>query len=85
MSHQPFLANTDRAWFDFLSSRAFGGHIDEVNFWLPRARTPMKQMAPGEPIFFRLKKPHYTIVGYGFLRTSTWRLSDRSESFEIAS
>ena len=62
----PFLANTDRAWFDFLSSRAIRGRVDEVNFWLPKARTPMKQMAPGEPIFFRLKKPDYAVVGYGF-------------------
>ncbi len=65
-SAQPFIANTDRAWFDFLFSRAVGGRVDEVNFWLPQATTPMKEMPPGEPIFFRLKKPDYAIAGYGF-------------------
>ena len=63
---EPFIANTDRAWFDFLASRATDGRVDEVNFWLPKATTPMKQMLPGETIFFRLKKPDYAIAGYGF-------------------
>jgi len=62
----PFIANTDRAWFDFLASKAINGVVDEVNFWLPKATTPMKEMSPGEPIFFRLKKPDYAIAGYGF-------------------
>jgi putative restriction endonuclease len=62
----PFIANTDRAWFDFLASKAVNGRVDEVNFWLPKATTPMKQLLPGEPIFFRLKKPDYAIAGYGF-------------------
>ena len=26
----------------------------------------MREMLPGEPIFFRLKKPDYAIAGYGF-------------------
>lgn len=65
-SREPFIANTDRAWFDFLRSRAVDGRVDEVNFWQPRATTPMKEMSPGEPIFFRLKKPDYAIAGYGF-------------------
>ena len=65
-TREPFIANTDRAWFDFLAARAADGRVDEVNFWLPRATTPMKAMAPGEPIFFRLKKPDYAIAGYGF-------------------
>ncbi len=65
-SLSPFIANTDRAWFDYLSSRASHGRVDEVNFWLPKASRPMKEMSPGEPLFFRLKKPHYAIAGYGF-------------------
>lgn len=65
-SREPFIANTDRAWFDFLALKAVEGRVDEVNFWLPRATTPMKTMVPGEPIFFRLKKPDYAIAGYGF-------------------
>lgn len=63
---EPFIANTDRAWFDFLTSKAVDGRVDEVNFWLPKATTPMKQMLPGETIFFRLKRPDHAIAGYGF-------------------
>jgi len=63
---EAFVANTDRAWFDFLSARAIEGRLDEVNFWLPKATAPMREMLPGEPVFFRLKKPDYAIAGYGF-------------------
>jgi putative restriction endonuclease len=63
-----FIANTDRAWFDFLSKRAqtSGGCLDEVNFWQPSATHPMKKMNAGTPVFFRLKKPTFAIAGYGF-------------------
>lgn len=61
-----FIANTDKAWFDFLSSRATAGVVDEVNFWLPSAQRPMKRHDPGEPVLFRLKKPDYAIAGFGF-------------------
>jgi hypothetical protein len=66
LAFQPFIALTDKAWFDFLSAHAERGPIDEVNFWSPKSTSPMKTMAPGEPIFFRLKDPHYAIAGYGF-------------------
>lgn len=62
----PFIANTDRSWFDFLSTRMENGVVDEVNFWQPSATRPMKQMGPGEPVFFRLKAPTHSIAGYGF-------------------
>ena len=64
---QPFIALTDRAWFEFLSGRAKeeGGQLDEVNFWQPKAQQPMARLAPGTPVFFRLKKPFYKIAGYG--------------------
>jgi putative restriction endonuclease len=62
----PFLALTDKNWFDFLSSIADSGRVDEVNFWSPKAQRPMKQMQPGEPVFLRLKSPHHAIAGYGF-------------------
>lgn len=61
-----FVAITDHAWFEYLTSRSIRGRLDEVNFWQPKALRPMKQMSPGEPVFFRLKKPAYAIVGYGF-------------------
>jgi putative restriction endonuclease len=66
LPQEAFVANTDRAWFDFFADRAVGGQVDEVNFWLPRATTPMRAMVAGELIFFRLKKPDYAIAGYGF-------------------
>jgi len=66
LPQEAFVALTDKEWFDFLSLRAENGHLDEVNFWQPKAIRPMKKMAPGEPIFFRLKNPDYAIVGYGF-------------------
>src|SRR5262249_24177629 len=62
----PFVANTDKAWFDFLAGRFSDGRVDEVNFWSPQAQRPMKRMTPGEPVFLRLKSPHSAIAGYGF-------------------
>lgn len=78
---QPFIANTDRAWFDFLSTRAAGHTVDEVNFWQPRALTPMKRMVPGEPVFFRLKRPTYAVAGYGFY--AHFRVLSIRESWEV--
>lgn len=66
MHHEPFIALTDEAWFEFLSARALGERLDEVNFWSPSSKTPMKRLGPGEPVFFRLKSPKNCIVGYGF-------------------
>jgi len=54
---EPFIANTDERWFDFLSRRAVDGRVDEGNCWSPRAQEPMKAMTPGEPVFVRLKRP----------------------------
>lgn len=65
-TREAFIANTDKAWFDFLRSRSERGRVDEVNFWLPKATRPMKRMTPGEPVFFRLKQPDYAIAGFGF-------------------
>jgi putative restriction endonuclease len=62
----PFIAVTDKAWFDFLAGRADRGYLDEVNFWSPKSVRPMKHMALGEPVFFRLKSPVNAIAGYGF-------------------
>jgi putative restriction endonuclease len=61
------IANTDFDWFSFLKDRQ---PLEEVNFWQPsggdedRPRT-FKALRPGEPLFFRLKKPHYAIGGFG--------------------
>ncbi len=73
----PFIAITDKAWFDFLAGEAVDGRVDEVNFWSPRATRPMKRMTPGEPVFLRLKSPHNAIAGYGFFaHFATLRLDE---------
>ena len=63
---EPFIANTDKRWFDYLARNSTDGRIDEVNFWSPMTVDPMKTMTPGEPVFLRLKSPFRAIAGYGF-------------------
>lgn len=62
----PFIALTDLRWFEFLSSRAQDGRLDEANFWSPRSTRPMLNMQQRHPVFLRLKSPHHAIAGYGF-------------------
>lgn len=66
MPVEPFVALTDKAWFDFLASQAIDGVVDEVNFWSPKSTRPMKHMRTGAPVFFRLKHPFHAIAGYAF-------------------
>jgi putative restriction endonuclease len=56
-----FVANTDNAWFDFLSSEA---NLTEVNFWWP-GEMAFKALQPGELLVFRLKSPRNKIGGFG--------------------
>lgn len=64
---EAFIALTDQRWFDYLSTKADAtGRLDEVNFWSPSSHRPLKRLETGEPVFFRLKKPHDCIAGYGF-------------------
>ena len=64
---QPFLANTDWNWFQFFFGQVQAGAvIHEANFWQPKAQRPMANLAPGTPVFFRLKSPRNAIAGYGF-------------------
>lgn len=58
-----FIANTDYDWFRFLRTRA---ELDEVNFWQPGGSRDFRRIPPGAPFFFKLKKPHYAIGGFGF-------------------
>lgn len=60
---QGFVGNTDFDWFSFLKERQ---PLEEVNFWQPSGGDTFRALAPGEPFFFRLKKPHYAIAGFGF-------------------
>ena len=54
---------TDYEWFTFLSRQP---GLDEVNFWRPSdTRTP-RQLVPGTPVIFKLKKQYGDwIVGFG--------------------
>lgn len=62
----PWIAVTDLSWFDFLSERCDeNGRLDEVNFWNPSGHK-MRNLTPGDPVFFRLKSPRNAIAGYGF-------------------
>jgi putative restriction endonuclease len=63
----PYIANTDWNWFQSFAQREPAGEpIHEVNFWQPISQKPMAGIASGSPLFFRLKKPRYSIAGYGF-------------------
>ncbi|MFO0963930.1 MAG: HNH endonuclease [Phycisphaerales bacterium] len=68
----PYVAQTDRAWFQFLSERADWrrvpdrGFVDEANFWMPRAQRPFANLVPGQPVFLRLKAPEHKIAGVGY-------------------
>jgi len=78
----PFIANTDRRWFDFLAEKAENYVVDEVNFWSPKATRPMrKDLYPGEPVFLRLKYPAKAIAGYGFF--AHFRLVQINDAWEI--
>jgi putative restriction endonuclease len=61
-----YVAHTHPEWYDFLSSKATAGRLDEVNFWFPKSQRPPKKFEPGEPVFFRLGAPERKIAGYGF-------------------
>ena len=56
-----YIGNTDFDWYEFLRARS---PLEEVNFWLPSGRN-MLRIEPGTPFFFKLKKPHYAIGGFG--------------------
>ena len=56
-----FVANTDNAWFDFLSSEPA---VTEVNFWWP-GEMAFRAIQPGELLVFRLKSPRNKIGGFG--------------------
>jgi putative restriction endonuclease len=77
----PFIAVTDKHWFDFLAASAPGGVADEVNFWSPKSTRPMKQMDVGDVVFFRLKHPINAIAGYGFF--AVFRVLDIDLAWEL--
>lgn len=55
------IAPTDYGWYEFLSEHP----QPEVNFWTPSGRRAFT--APEFcPFFFKLKKPHHAICGFGY-------------------
>jgi putative restriction endonuclease len=57
------IAITDHDWFEFLRAQ---GSLDEVNFWRPSDKRIPRQLSPGTPVLFKLKKQYGgQIVGYG--------------------
>lgn len=76
MTVRPYIANTDQNWFDFLSAIASSngdapGVVDEANFWFPNATEPrLASIAPGDPVFLRLKSPVRAIAGVGYFATT---------------
>ena len=70
---QGYVAVTDYGWYDHLSRQGFWS---EVNFWRPSAGAGFRG-ALGTPFFFKLKRPHYAICGFGqvnrYLPLPEWR------------
>ena len=59
-----FIGVTDNDWFDFLSRRQ---GLDEVNFWQPSGKNPLRSLNSGELFLFKLHKPYDKfIAGGGF-------------------
>jgi putative restriction endonuclease len=67
-----YIANTDRQWYDYLTSigqLSSPGRpmVAEANFWFPSAQEPhITSAIAGTPVFLRLKSPHKAIAGVGF-------------------
>ncbi|MBI4879006.1 MAG: HNH endonuclease [Planctomycetes bacterium] len=60
-----FIANTDFEWYSFLRERP---DLEEINFWQPGGGQVFKAIEPGSLLFFKLKKPHYAIGGFGIFQ-----------------
>lgn len=59
-----YVAATDVDWFQFLSAQE---DVDEVNFWYPKPwGGRFGVLSPGQPLLFKLKRPHNAIAGGGY-------------------
>ena len=59
-----YVAATDPDWFHFLSTE---DGVDEVNFWYPKPwGGKFGVLSPGQPLLFKLKRPHNAIAGGGY-------------------
>jgi len=57
-----WVGTTDNQWFSFLAQR----NLDEVNFWIPSAKTLLSSAPIGMPFLFKLKNPYNHIAGGGY-------------------
>ncbi len=77
-----YIGNTDFEWYTFLAEQH---GLEEANFWQPSGGRAFRTLSPGEPFFFKLKKPHYAIAGFGFFaRHSVLPAWLAWEAFDIA-
>jgi putative restriction endonuclease len=77
-----YIANTDHDWYTFLKAQ---GGLEEVNFWQPSGSRRFHRVSPGAPFFFKLKKPHYAVAGFGiYARNSILPAWLAWDSFGIA-
>ena len=59
-----FVHTTDFDWYEHLAGLP---DLDEINFWLPRPwGGQFRVLNRGEPLLFKLKRPHRAIAGVGF-------------------
>lgn len=63
-----YVGVTDNDWYDYLSSLQ---PLDEVNFWQPSPRSPLKLMQQGGLFLFKLHSPRNYIAGGGIFASST--------------
>ena len=65
MNQPSVVALTDHGWFSHFRPADLLTQVNEVNFWQPTSRHNFGALQRGQPFFFRLKKPHYAIAGFG--------------------
>ena len=63
-----YVGVTDNDWYDYLSSLQ---PLDEVNFWQPSPRSPLKLMQQGGLFLFKLHSPRNYIAGGGIFASAT--------------
>lgn len=63
-----WVANTDFDWYTFLASKS---GLEEVNFWQPSGVRTFRAISPGDIVFFKLKRPHYAVAGFGVFARHT--------------
>lgn len=67
-----YVAVTDKQWFDHLRALSRREPVEEVNFWTPKPwGGQFGVLQRGQPLLFKLKKPHNAIAGGGFFEHYT--------------